>query len=569
MHRADAAAIPRLESLEVRRLLCATAGGHAVPVGSSSEPASPDVAGGAAASVVARHVFYNNSRHDGFTPGPGAADDGAVAPDKHALRDRVPARFANYTTYTRGLNGVMVDIAGLPASAGVGEKDFAFRVGNVNDPASWSAAPRPRSVTVRPGAGLGGSDRVTLVWPDGAIRNKWLQVTVLDNADTGLTSPDVFYFGNLIADTGDLPTAAAVTARDPIRARAATSRTATITNLYDFNRDGRVNVLDRYAVRASVGRSIRLITTPTAGVWRPGATMPVALAEVAGGIIGDKLYVVGETNGATLAYDLTTGTWSGATTLARRQYQGHHHAAEVINGKLYLFGGLGSSSGGKVQIYDPAANAWSLGADMPFAAGSSSSAVINGTVYVAGGIVGSSTTNRVARYNPATNAWAEMAPMPQGRNHAASGTDGGRLFVFGGRGPGSGDSNTVANGFDTVQIYNPATNTWVSSATPGSTLRPLPQARGGTGKAVFYNGEFYVFGGETATGAGATADRVYHRVDVYRVSSNTWRLEAPMPTARHGIFPLLHGNRVFVAGGGVRAGASSSSILEILHLPPA
>jgi N-acetylneuraminic acid mutarotase len=203
---------------------------------------------------------------------------------------------------------------------------------------------------------------------------------------------------------------------------------------------------------------------------------------------------------------------------------------------------------------------------MPFATGSSSSAVIGGSIYVAGGIVGSSTTNRLARYTPATNSWSELAPMPQGRNHAASATDGTKFFVFGGRGPGSGDSNMVANGFNTVQIYNPATNTWVSSASAGSTIAPLPQARGGMGKAVFVNGEFFVIGGETATGAGATSNKVYNRVDIYNPSTNTWRLGPAMPTARHGIFPLLQSNKIYVAAGGVVAGASSSKILEILTL---
>jgi hypothetical protein len=36
-----------------------------------------------------------------------------------------------------------------------------------------------------------------------------------------------------------------------------------------------------------------------------------------------------------------------------------------------------------------------------------------------------------------------------------------------------------------------------------------------------------------------------------------------MPTARHGIFPLLHGWRIFVAGGGTSAGHSGSNLLEI------
>ena len=44
---------------------------------------------------------------------------------------------------------------------------------------------------------------------------------------------------------------------------------------------------------------------------------------------------------------------------------------------------------------------------------------------------------------------------------------------------------------------------------------PLPFGRGGTGRAVFYQGELYVFGGETLNGAGAVAGNVYNRVDVY------------------------------------------------------
>ena len=150
-----------------------------------------------------------------------------------------------------------------------------------------------------------------------------------------------------------------------------------------------------------------------------------------------------------------------------------------------------------MQIYDPATNTWP-GADMPFAAGSSASAVIGGKVYVAGGIVGGDRPpTQAARYDPATNTWTIAGADAAGRNHAAAATDGSKLYVFGGRGPGSGDGNTVANGFDTVQVYDPATNTWASSLDAGSTLAPLPQARGGMGKAVYFGGEFYVIGGET------------------------------------------------------------------------
>lgn len=288
--------------------------------------------------------------------------------------------------------------------------------------------------------------------------------------------------------------------------------------------------------------------------------MPQKLGEVAAGVINGVLYMVGETNNSTLAYDIAAGTWR--SNLAVRPLIGHHHAAEVFNGKLYLIGGLGSGAG-KVQIYDPATNTWQLGNDMPFAAGSSSSALINGEIYVAGGIVSSTTTNQVAKYNPTTNAWTMLAPMKQGRNHTASATDGTKLYVFGGRGAGSGDANVVANGFDTVQIYDPATNTWVSSLDAGSTLAKLPQARGGMGKAAYLNGEFYVMGGETEAGTGATAQNVYNRVDIYNPKTNTWRLGNAMPTARHGIFPTVYAGEIFVAGGGVQSGFANSDVLEI------
>ncbi|HEX2035178.1 MAG TPA: kelch repeat-containing protein [Chloroflexota bacterium] len=305
---------------------------------------------------------------------------------------------------------------------------------------------------------------------------------------------------------------------------------------------------------------------PVADRWDRGVPMPMALGEVAGGVIGKLLYVVGEGSPATLAYDLSSGSWLDPGALAQRPFPGNHHAAEVYRQQLYLFGGLGGGEG-KVQIYDPATNRWRLGADMPIAAGSSSSALIGDEIYVVGGIVDVATTNVAAKYSPGTNTWTVLAPMKQGRNHAAAATDGRRLYVFGGRGQGSGEGNFVANGFGDVQIYDPASDSWTSSADPASTLAPLPQARGGMGRAVYANGEFYVIGGETQNGPGATRQGVYHRVDIYNPRTNAWRTGSPLPTARHGIAPVLFAGRIYVAGGGVRAGASASNLLEI-YTPP-
>jgi N-acetylneuraminic acid mutarotase len=99
---------------------------------------------------------------------------------------------------------------------------------------------------------------------------------------------------------------------------------------------------------------------------------------------------------------------------------------------------------------------------------------------------------------------------------------------------------------------------------PGSGIPPLPQNRGGMGKAVFFGGEFYIIGGETT--AAGVPNGVYNRVDVYNPATNSWRQANAMPTARHGIFPLLHANRIYVAAGGAKAAGAQSSLLEILIL---
>ena len=135
-------------------------------------------------------------------------------------------------------------------------------------------------------------------------------------------------------------------------------------------------------------------------------------------------------------------------------------------------------------------------------------------MYVAGGVVGSSTTDRAACYDPKTNTWTDLAPMPRGRNRAAAGTDGKRLFVFGGRGAGSGGDGALADGFDTVQVYNPATNQWFSSAVAGSALKPLPQGRAGAGRAGVLQGRVLHprrRNPDRRRSDGATADGVYGR----------------------------------------------------------
>ena len=195
-------------------------------------------------AVAGRYVFYNRSAFDGGDPAATAADDLAIAPLKAALEAGGQATSANYTNYSRGINGIIVDIAS--PGGPIGEDDFRFHVGNDDNPAAWANAPPPVTVDVRAGQGTGGSDRVTILWDDYAIRNQWLQVTVLGQG-LGLPGDDVFYFGNAVAETGNSDLDAQVTTIDLLLARnnpRGFLSPADVTFAYDYDRDGRVNTTD-------------------------------------------------------------------------------------------------------------------------------------------------------------------------------------------------------------------------------------------------------------------------------------------------------------------------------------
>lgn len=215
--------------------------------------------------VVGRHVFYNNSQWDGNNAAAGADDDSAIATDKCPLLPGETASFENYTSYDKGINGIMIDVHNLLPNIIPSTADFTFHLGNNNDPTSWSEAPEPLSITLRRGEGVDGSDRISIIWADGAISKQWLQVT-MSGQQMGLAADDVFYWGNAVGESGDNPSLAFVNATDVLAARDNPHDASSITNLYDYNRDGLVDAIDVVIAQTnqtSPLTALRLIEVPT------------------------------------------------------------------------------------------------------------------------------------------------------------------------------------------------------------------------------------------------------------------------------------------------------------------
>jgi hypothetical protein len=251
----------------------------------------------AAAQITGRHIFYENSlyddpnrfRDDPMGPptgeGANASDDSAIDTSKEALL-HVPgnsASFVNYTNYTKGINGIMVDILG--AAKPIELTDFTFEITRNGTSGITPLATLP-TMTIREGEGEGGADRVTFTWltateASPVITERWLKVTV--DEGLGLAADDVFYFGNQIAEGNGVSEGEPSTLVDTAdiggtRTNLHTGglNTALVTDQWDFNKDGLVNTGDIGIVRthqepSPLGRlGIFTVPGPVAGPLSAG-----------------------------------------------------------------------------------------------------------------------------------------------------------------------------------------------------------------------------------------------------------------------------------------------------------
>jgi len=197
--------------------------------------------------------YYGSSAFDGSATSPSSADQNAVATDKSALVSgptATTATFSNISSYADGINGILIDFANMPAGVTFSASDFQFKVGSTSNSSTWSTAPAPTAIATWTGSN--GDTFADIVWANNAISEEWLQVTVLADANTHLASNFVFYYGSEIGATG-ISTATTgngpvirVTSADVVATQnnASLLQSVPITNLYDFNRDGKVTAAD-------------------------------------------------------------------------------------------------------------------------------------------------------------------------------------------------------------------------------------------------------------------------------------------------------------------------------------
>jgi len=150
---------------------------------------------------------------------------------------------SNYTLFSQGLRGLVMDVSTLANPGSLSAADFEFHVAGFSpttvppDGGAWSPAPTPSSISVQVGAGVGGADRITVIWPSGAIQRKWLRLRVLPTANTGLAVSDMSYFGTagpLTPSISILPMSTLIPYGTPLGNSALSGGAASVPGTFAF-----------------------------------------------------------------------------------------------------------------------------------------------------------------------------------------------------------------------------------------------------------------------------------------------------------------------------------------------
>jgi N-acetylneuraminic acid mutarotase len=231
---------------------------------------------------------------------------------------------------------------------------------------------------------------------------------------------------------------------------------------------------------------------PATDTWTTKADMPTARSGHAASVVNGKIYIIGgspsaETSIATVeVYDPVTDTWAAKAAMPiKRTFL----CSCAVDGKIYVFGGVTAGVPGAtwnplaLDVYDPTSNTWETRGNIPTPRGLASACVVNGKIYMIGGVVGDlegAPLSTMDEYDPATDTWTRKNNMPTARVWSSSSVANGKIYVIGG-------VNFGGPVFSKVEEYDPTTDTWI-------TKLDMPTRRGMLSTSVV-NRNIYAIGG--------------------------------------------------------------------------
>jgi N-acetylneuraminic acid mutarotase len=179
---------------------------------------------------------------------------------------------------------------------------------------------------------------------------------------------------------------------------------------------------------------------PATDSWVVKADMPVELSGNAATGAAGLLFVFGGSSGGfdtanALEYDPSIDRWTSRAPLLQPL---RNAAAVTVGGMPLVLGGYGSTSVADagyfrlVQQYDPSANAWMQRTDMDLPRSDFGAALIDATLYAAGGGNWVPALQDLGAYDVATGTWTAKTQLPVALAWPRAEAVSGKMYVFDG-----------------------------------------------------------------------------------------------------------------------------------------
>ncbi|XP_042562235.1 kelch-like protein 23 [Clupea harengus] len=207
-------------------------------------------------------------------------------------------------------------------------------------------------------------------------------------------------------------------------------------------------------------------------------------------------------------------------------------SCKKLASRMYVVGGYYWHPLFEVHIWDPIADTWVQGKDMPdYSRESYSTSLLGPDIYVTGGYRTETieALDSVWLYNADSNDWTEGCPMITPRYYHCSVALRGCIYALGGYRGGAPARET--------EFYDPLKKEWF----------PVADMIQGVGNATacVLNDRIYVTGGHY----GYRGTCTYEKIQMYKAETNEWSIATICPHPEYGLCSVPLDNKLYLVGG--------------------
>jgi N-acetylneuraminic acid mutarotase len=283
---------------------------------------------------------------------------------------------------------------------------------------------------------------------------------------------------------------------------------------------------------------------PLARRWSKLADLPTPRGGLGAAVIGGSLVAAGGESPTGVfdnvdIFDIASGSWSTGPAMGSPR---HGLALATIGSTIYAFDGARqashSASSAVEEALDftaPAApttvksgTAWRRLRDAPSARQQLATAVVDGTMWLLGGLTGDASTTKVEGYDPAIDTWKSGPELPLPLHHEMAVAYQDELVVLGGWVPNG--ANLTATTSDKVFVWR--NTSWVELP---HLLRPRA-----AGAAAVIGDRLVVFGGQAG-------GQLLGTTEVF--DGTKWTEVGALPTPRDHLAGASDGHFIYAVGG--------------------